>query len=171
MDNRHYVSQCVLPAALTLLPSKMNAEGAARLMLAIGLQESNLDHRAQVKGPARGFWQFEAGGGVRGVMTHQATAGLIRDTLKVMSYDPESHFSVHHQNLAHNDILAAVFARLLLWTDPGPLPTEDDVEGSWQYYIDNWRPGKPHRDRWDANFAEAILLTTPDRKVPRKRKT
>ncbi len=38
-----------------------------------------------------------------------------------------------------------VFARLLLWTDAKPLPAIGDEQGAWDYYLRNWRPGKPTR--------------------------
>ncbi|HEY0201134.1 MAG TPA: hypothetical protein VGC24_05530, partial [Burkholderiaceae bacterium] len=43
--------------------------------------------------------------------------------------------------LDDDDLLAAGFARLLLYTDPAPLPAVGDVEGAWAYYLRNWRPG------------------------------
>ena len=60
--------------ALLLLPVAMTSMRALRMMWSIGRQESRLIHRYQkttdpyTKGPARGLWQFERGGGVRGVV-------------------------------------------------------------------------------------------------------
>lgn len=55
----------ILDPALKLLPS-MDSVRARMMLLAIGLQESRFEHRRQLgNGPARGFWQFESGGGVR----------------------------------------------------------------------------------------------------------
>ncbi|MFC0669487.1 Arm DNA-binding domain-containing protein [Azotobacter chroococcum] len=58
--------------------------------------------------------------------------------------------------LEHDDILAAAFARLLLWTDPAPLPAVGEVAKSWDLYVRTWRPGKPHRNRWDVCYAQAM---------------
>src|SRR5690606_35531315 len=69
MDLDVVVEQAIWPA-YALLPSRMDSDRATVMLLAIGLQESRFEHRRQIKGPARGFWQFERGGGVRGVMTH-----------------------------------------------------------------------------------------------------
>ena len=52
--------------------------------------------------------------------------------------------------------VAAGFARLLLWTDPRPLPAIGDVKAAWQYYLRNWRPGKPHEKTWAPLYAEAM---------------
>ena len=64
--------------SLRLLPPAMGSKEARAMLYAIGLQESRFTHRAQVidgggKGPARGYWQFERGGGVTGVLRHPAS--------------------------------------------------------------------------------------------------
>ena len=43
-----------LPAALSLLPPRMDTPLARRYVLAIALQESRFEHRRQIGGPARG---------------------------------------------------------------------------------------------------------------------
>lgn len=51
-----------------------SGRGARRLVLAIGAQESGFTSRVQAPvAHAKGFWQFEAGGGVRGVLSHPNT--------------------------------------------------------------------------------------------------
>ena len=50
--------------------------------------------------------------------------------------------------LEGHDLLAAPFARLLLWTDPHPLPSSEAT--AWGQYQAIWRPGKPHPRRWGA---------------------
>lgn len=146
--------------ALGMLPVKMDSDAARVEMLAIGLQESRLKFRAQKtsdpyrKGPARGLWQFERGGGVIGVMTHRATKDLAEAVCKARGVPFDS--SLIHARLEFDDILAAAFARLLLWADPKPLPDVDaDHETAWQCYLRNWRPGKPRRETWDEFHAQA----------------
>jgi len=134
----------LLQSSLTLLPKSLDTRAARRQLIAIGLQESRLVYREQIGGPARGLWQFERGGGVKGVLTHPATAATAAracDALGVLS-TPEAVY----QTLSSNDTLAACFARLLLWTDPAPLP--DSSEQGWNCYIRTWRPGKPHAHTW-----------------------
>jgi hypothetical protein len=58
--------------------------------------------------------------------------------------------------LEHDDVLAAAFARLLLWTDPEPLPAVGEVQRAWALYLRTWRPGKPHRQTWDALYAQTM---------------
>lgn len=124
----------------------------ARVMLcAIGLQESRFRHRRQVGGPARGFWQFERGGGVAGVLNHASSRGPTAAVLALRGVKPADAYAT----LETDDMLACAFARLLLYTDPRPLPAIGDVDGAWDYYIANWRPGKPHRGTWDALYAQA----------------
>ena len=61
-----------------------------------------------------------------------------------------------NEALASDDVLACAFARLLLFTDPRPLPALGNPQAAWDYYVRNWRPGKPHRDTWDALYAKAL---------------
>ncbi|XFB08402.1 hypothetical protein AAGT13_00040, partial [Azotobacter salinestris] len=93
--------------------------------LTIGLQESGLIHRRQIGGPARGWWQFEQGGGVAGVLRHPASAGYARGVCTARKVSPEP--GIVWAELEHDDTLAAAFARLLLWTDPAPLPEVGEV--------------------------------------------
>jgi hypothetical protein len=138
--------------ALNITPS-FDAE---RMLLAIAGQESNMDHRYQISrgmsaGPARGWWQFERGGGVVGVMRHPAS----RDRAAAVCRELEVEFDDHPiwRALEGHDALATAFARLLLWTDPRHLPITE--RAGWDYYIDNWRPGKPHPDAWPRHWAAA----------------
>lgn len=62
----------LIPAAARLLPGVAFTPEAKVMLLAIGLQESRFEHRRQIKGPARGFWQFEAGGGTAGVLRQRS---------------------------------------------------------------------------------------------------
>ena len=61
---------------LALLPPQMGSRSARVLLHAISLQENPKRLEQQVKGPARGDYQFEKGGGVVGVMTHAASKRL-----------------------------------------------------------------------------------------------
>lgn len=140
--------------ALEALPPRFYTPAALQLVLAIGLQESKLKDRWQVlsggrKGPARSLWQFEVGG-IRGVLRHPSTAALAADACRRHGVDatPEAVWAA----IETNDVLAATFARLLLWTDPRPLPAPNDTEGGWAYYERNWRPGQPHPATWPMHW-------------------
>ncbi len=135
------------------LPTEMLSDEAVTMLLAIGYQESRFEHRRQIKGPARGFWQFEHGGGVFGVLNNPATSRYAEDVCEDLCYstDPDSVYAA----LADNDILAACFARLLLWTLPMPLPELGDEDEAWEQYIEAWRPGKPHRKTWGDSYQYA----------------
>jgi hypothetical protein len=127
-------------------------------MLAIGLQESRFEHRRQIGGPARGFWQFEQGGGVRGVLRHHSSREHAQAVCRARSVIATE--SAVYAALEHDDVLAAAFARLLLWTDPKPLPAIGDEQGAWDLYLRVWRPGKPHRHTWNALYAQAMEEVT-----------
>lgn len=140
--------------ALAELPPPMTSDAARAMLVAIGLQESRLTWRRQrAGGPARGLWQFERNGGVRGVLVHEASRSEARAACERRDL-PASATAVY-MALETDDVLAAVFARLLLWTDPLPLP--DDMDAGWSYYLRNWRPGKPHPQTWPAFYRRAVL--------------
>lgn len=141
--------------AMALLPLSMDSRKARAWLLTIGLQESLFEHRRQMgDGPAMGFWQFERGGGVKGVLTHHQTTGFMRDVCAERGV-PFDAMSVW-QALEHDDVLAAVCARLLLFSDPYPLPEIGDYDGGWKLYADRtWRPGKPHRETWNGYHDQA----------------
>lgn len=143
-----------IDGGLALLPAKMDTKEARVMLLAIGGQESNLQDRRQIAGPARGLWQFERGGGTHGVLVHPATAVLATKVCTARNVKPDA--AIVWAEFEHDDILAAAFARLLLWTDPRPLPEIGDQEGAWRLYLRTWRPGKPHPDRWPGNYRNAL---------------
>lgn len=142
------IQKHIAPAAYAVLPPALASDAATSVLLAIGWQESRFAHRQQVKGPARGFWQFEQGGGVNGVLGHAKTAPLVRSALKQLGYRHEPTPFGCYVAIEHNDVLAFVFARLLLSTLPSPLPRRDDEIEGWRQYTSAWRPGKPHIDTW-----------------------
>lgn len=146
------MNERVLTPALQLLPAQMDRPLARIMMLAINLQEDPLQERIQRgNGPARGLWQFERGGGVRGVLAHPSTAAIADSVCVARAVVAEE--SAVWRLLQTDDVLAACFARLLLWTDPKPMATNAD-EG-WGLYARVWRPGRPHPEKWNDNYARA----------------
>lgn len=127
---------------------------AKRFMLAIALQESGLRHRRQVTsagtetGPAASFWQFEPGGGCKGVLTHEATK---KHMLWFCSeYNVQATPAGLWEAMRYNDVVAAAAARLLIYSLPDKLPT--NANDAWDQYLRAWRPGKPHIATWAANW-------------------
>lgn len=162
----------VFRQAFALLPPSANSIAAQLLMLVIGLQESRFTSRRQLvnkivdgkkvlvpEGPAIGFWQFELGnsvskGGVWGVLNHFRVGPIAKQFCRQLGIaaDPKTVWLA----METNDVLAAGFARLLLLSDSQALPKTGDVEGAWQCYaVRTWRPGKPHRETWDAFYDQA----------------
>jgi len=144
--------QDIIRPALARLPETMQGERAEVLLLAIGWQESRFFYRKQISGPARGFWQFERGG-VYGVRKHPKSRDL---ALKLCNQYAANDSEQVTNLLETEDILACQLARLLLWTDPAPLPALGKTQAAWDYYLRNWRPGKPHRDTWDRFYQQAV---------------
>jgi len=143
---------CTVSPALFLLPEQMDTQAARAMILTICLQESRLAYREQVKGPARGFAQFELSG-IRGVLDHHASQEHIRRVLRQLAYGLSPTES--YRAIKHNDVLCVCFARLLLWTLPGVLPGEHDPGEGWNQYIAAWRPGKPHPETWGDFYTAA----------------
>lgn len=151
------VREAIEYALTRILAPNMNTIRARVMMLTIQKQEDPEERRYQVvrrvagtlpenivgpktaKGPARGLWQFEQGGGVRGVLRHEKTEGIANAIC--------THFNIHPSPTAvwsaleGSDVLAACFARLLLWTDRGNLPTHGEPEKAFELYLRVWRPG------------------------------
>lgn len=159
--NLNLVLRDMIEPAFRELPARMASDEARVMLLAIGLQESRFTHRVQMPlrrgmppGPARGFWQFERGGGVTGVLTHPASRDIAAAVIGKRGIPNESR--AVWTALAEDDVLAAIFARLLLFTDPAPLPPIGRDAPAWACYIRNWRPGKPHPQTWRALYDSAV---------------
>lgn len=161
MNPIRLLQTAILPALNELatlgIPS---STGAARFLLAIALQESGLAHRRQVaaggveSGPAASFWQFEQGGGCKGVLTHPAAAP--RMTKICDAFNVQSTTGALWEAMRYQDIVAAAAARLLVYTLPHELPeTADD---GWSQYVSAWRPGKPRPAEWANNWALASTI-------------
>ena len=151
--NLSEITERGIAPALALLPVRMDSYEARIMLLTIGQQESRFEYRRQMvgsppqpTGPAMGFWQFERGGGVKGVMTHPAAVSLTRMLCEARGVPFEA--DAIWRALQNDDVLAAGLARLLLFTDPKPLPDAKAVDAAWNYYVRTWRPGKPHPDKW-----------------------
>jgi len=137
---------------------------ALRFLLAVALQESACAHRFQVlngggAGAARGWWQFEQGGGVKGVLTHRTSKAKAIALCEAAAVRPGP--AAVWRALEGHDALAYGFARLLLLTDPRPIPTDED--GAWACYaVRLWRPGKPHPEIWPANWQTASICVAAE---------
>ena len=145
----------ILPALAELETLRIKSSPlAARFLLAIALQESGLRYRRQVvaggaeNGPASSFWQFEKGGGCKGVLAHRLTAQPMAAICAAYNVAPDAQSL--WEAMRFQDIVAACAARLLVYTLPGALP--DNASQGWAQYIDAWRPGKPHPETWAANW-------------------
>ena len=159
------INNDVVTPALQLLPAAMDTPQARVLLLAIHRQEDPEQRRAQLvivrgrqsKGPARGLWQFELAGGVNGVMTHAASRYWAAQVCKARGVN----FTARAVWLAleSDDVLAAAFARLLIFTDAQRLPALGDTDAAWRLYRNRcWRPGKPHPAKWPSNYAAAMAV-------------
>lgn len=166
-----HIHQWVISAAFSLLPGQMNSREARAMMLAIGFHESAFQARVQGgsvrnghvvrgDGPARGFFQFERGGGTAEILTSPDTKDIAIPICRMFLYEPTP--AVVHPVLADNDVLAAVFCRLLLWRDTRPMPSPIESEKGYDIYRRNWRPNPDaaarHANAWTENFARAWAI-------------
>lgn len=170
MNTSDFLNTIINPTLAAMGP-RMASDEARVMLLAIAHQESALTDRRQVGRDghwldklARGWWQFESGGGVAGVMNHPATAGVAHAFCEQLAI-PWDQGSIH-EALAWNDRLACVFARLLLFSDPSPLPPLGDANAAWEVYQRNWRPGKPHPNAWPSNYNRALAAVTTGSALP-----
>lgn len=145
--------------AYAILPVKMAGPAARVTLLAFHLQEDPQGFRYQkvkrteatkaenlipgsdqwAKGPARGLWQFEQAGGVKGVLKHPSTARHAVLVCEARGVEPEQ--SAVWKALETDDVLAAAFARMLMWTDAEKLPAIGEVHKAFDLYLRVWRPG------------------------------
>lgn len=140
--------------ALAILPMSMDSPNARVMLLTTTLQEDLRQLRRQMgNGPARGLWQCEKGGGVKGVFNHPASSGHLHNLCKArgVPFDIPTIWAT----LETDDVLAAGVARLLYYTDPKALPELDDAEGAWKLYLRTWRPGKPKPETWPGYHRQA----------------
>jgi len=154
-------------AALTEQGGPPVSDAARRFLLAVALQESGpkLEARYQNSpstsaGPARGWYMFEQGGGVVGVLNHTASKKLAQLTCNTFAVLVQP--AAVWRALEGHDLLATCFARLLLWTDPAAIPTQQ--QPAWDCYMRLWRPGKPHADVWPGNWqtASKAIIDVPN---------
>lgn len=165
MELDEVVREAITPA-MEILGMPVTPQ-AVVMLLAIGQQESRFIHRRQLVGnpprpvgPAKSFWQGEQGGGmVAGVRTHPATRQKAVALYLARGLGATPANRAIWDAIENDDVLAAGLARLLLLSDPKPLPAAEDVQGGWDYYVRTWRPGKPHRATWDAfhHAAQAVV--------------
>jgi len=113
-------------------------------------QETDWAARLQYGGPARGWYQFEKGGGVQGVLTHPSSKDKIKTVCDALLISCD--VNTVYEAVAWNGFLATAMARLLLYTDAAPLPKVGNVQGAWDYYLRNWRPGAPHPEVWPGKY-------------------
>lgn len=153
----HDLLNLAIRPALSLLPARMTSTAAEAMLLAIAMQESGLRHRVQQDGDADpyddavGWWQFERIGSAE-VRRHPASAEIMAGVLVVLGYGPDHP----HEAIAHNDVLAAAYARLALWRLPQALPDgRMDWATGWGQYLRIWRPGIPHEAPWRGRYIEA----------------
>src|SRR5690349_3904923 len=96
MDPKRLIETGIGPALRDLEAHGIkDTREARRFLLAIALQESGLRYRRQVvaggkeMGPASSFYQFERGGGCRGILAHRSSAPAIRSICAAYNVDAD----------------------------------------------------------------------------------
>jgi hypothetical protein len=164
-DAQSFLGTIIEPAAAFLADVTGIAVTAESdiLTLTIAMQESGLVARVQAnQGPAHSFWQFETEG-VAGVLDHPKAGPRLKAVCARLGRLPEDYRIWNA--IVYDDKLAYACARLLLWSDPAPLPAFGDEAGALAYYARNWRPqwyglGEAEPGRWAANYAAAMAAVT-----------
>lgn len=138
------------------------------MLISIGVQESDFRVRDQITSgpdvidPTTGYWQFEKAGGVRGVMRHLSSRDIARQLARNADVTFEEGAIWRNFVEAAQGELSCGFARLLLFTDPQPLPIAvlASEDAAWLCYLRNWRPRTPHRGRWTGHWRTACQTAT-----------
>lgn len=155
--------QLDIEAGLELLPAGMCTAQAKVQLYATSRQENPKRLPKQVGGPAVGDYQFESGGGVRGVLEFDSPTvrKAVADVCRARGVAP-SRLSVY-EAMQHDPVLAAAFARLFYYTDPGRLPAIGDEQSAWELYLRIWRPGAFKRQpeelrcKWSKSYRDAMV--------------
>jgi len=149
-----FLERCVEPG-LALLPGYMTRDEARVMLVAIAGQETNWAARKQLgQGTALSYLQFERIG-VAEVM--QKLPHLARQGLDTNDIPVASAFAA----LQYHDPVACAFGRLLLWSDPDPLPAIGEQDAAWEYYLRLWKPGKRRPADWPGNYQKAVGVVKP----------
>lgn len=151
-----------IAAGLALLPANMDGLPPSILLYCTCLQENPKRLPKQVGGPAVGDYQFERGGGIRGIMNPAFKTVFAAAQSACAQRDVEFTAAAIYEALKTDPVLAAALARLLYYTDPKPLPAVGDESGAWALYLRTWRPGayarQPEelRAKWKKNYPLAM---------------
>ena len=172
MTPKQVLDTAIDPALELLRQAGVRSDDRARLeVLTIAGQESAWKARRQVgigqyhpqTIGARGLWQFESTWGGPVALNDVQQKAPKQLAVICQYFDlPADELSLY-EACAWHDILAASLARLLLWVDPRPLPDVGAEDEAWHYYVDNWRPGAPHRATWSGYYTTALGLVRPPR--------
>jgi hypothetical protein len=134
-----------------------NSQASRVLLMAIAGIETGWSERIQIpNGPARSYWQIESNGALLDVYANADTQQWLVDVCTLWDIDADA--GTVFEAIAYHDPLAYVMARLTLWLDPAALPAVGDSIGAWDYYLRNWRPGKPRPDAWPAIYAQTMMV-------------
>lgn len=169
--------------ALKTLPPRMDSPEACAMLYTITLQEDPHQARRQIiskvvdgkrklvpEGPAKSLWQGEESGGMcAGILHHKATREYVLAQCKHHGVQPTRR--AIWDAIEHNDVLAAALARLLLWSDPKPLPALGRIDLAFALYLRTWRPGawtngtaeqREHlKAKWAKNYQAAVKAVRP----------
>jgi len=146
-------------AALSVLPARLNSGAARAMLVAIALQESGLRDRRQIGGPALSYLMWEPGeeSALPGVLKHPATKDMARDLIAALDYTGLDAEELR-QVTVYDCTLSAGLGRLLLYTLPMALPQRHDSTEGWGQYMQAWRPGRPHPERWSQRWLSAWMV-------------
>lgn len=165
MTHAEFLHRIMRPAALWAEQAAgvRSTPEALRFLLAIAGQESACEHRFQIlssgaPGPARSFYQGEVTGGMILVLRHAKVGATARKLCEAASVRPEpAHV---WRAIEGHDGLAYGLARLLVLTDPAPLPVGEDE--AWRYYLRQWRPGSPKPAVWPGHWRAAGIAVSAE---------
>lgn len=130
---------------------QLNSIDAGRMILASAIQESGLEHRHQIGGPAHGLAQEEPIGAAEALRIDNEV--LNTRFLEALGL-PQDRDKLHRA-LEWSEWGMVVSARLKLWPLPDRLPRQHEQDEAWKQYIAAWKPGKPWPHKWEHSWITA----------------
>lgn len=165
IEPRELLRAVVLPALASAAAAtdepRLQDPRAAILLAAIAIQESDLRWARQAPaGPARSWWQIEVGT-ARDIQARVSQLGP--RWRRLLDWHDGATGDVEEALLGY-PLSGCVWARLLLWLDPAPLPPIGDEAAALETYKAVWRPAwalgrRPingELERWSRAYVEVM---------------
>jgi hypothetical protein len=129
----------LIEQVLKRMGDKFCSPEAVELLYRTAVQESRVHYIKQIKGPARGFFQIEPPTAIDVRNNYLAYRLELLDRLREITYIPYNDWAFH---LSGDIILGIIFARLIYYRDPAPIPSTLEEQAEMWKRVYNTKHGK-----------------------------